>query len=182
MWRKIDVYETGVTAADLARAPGLVTVTGDRAAGRQLMGTLVGLLEDVADYRVVVAAGVLPGRQGTGLVALLDEMDGARDVDIAPAPTFLFCADPSPVESIRLRILSARDSRLRVIALGELTGACASLRVGAAGELTVDGFADAWSQSEALQPDQSPDGGPRKGLWSARSTTTRMTLRIKPSR
>jgi hypothetical protein len=180
MWRKIDVYETGVTAADLARAPGLVTVTGDRAAGRRLMGTLVGLLEDVADYRVVVAAGVLPGRQGTGLVALLDEMDGAPEADLAAERTFLFCADPSPVESIRLRILSARDSRLRVIALGELIGARASLRVGSVGELTVDGFADAGSQNEALQSYRSPEGGPRKGLWSVRSTT-RMTLRIKPS-
>jgi hypothetical protein len=138
---------------DLARAPAIVTVTGDRVASRRLVRSMAAQLS-AAGHRVLFAADVIDdGRGGVGLPGtlsgLLDHIgDGASRAESGPQRaagalwrTFVVCGEPAPAEAERLRGLIAGDERLRVIVLGEMADWHWSLQVDAAGVVIGGGLA-----------------------------------------
>jgi hypothetical protein len=131
----------GALLLDLACAPTVITITGDPAAARDLMRSLVTQLQVVPRNRVFAAASALPGTPCATPAGPLDRLDlGTTVHDGAESPwTFLVCVSPALGEAIRLRARGAAD-RMRVLVLGNVRGSRWSLLAGADGEVTADGL------------------------------------------
>lgn len=134
---------------DLARAPAIVTITGDRVASRRLVRSMAAQLS-AAGHRVLFTADVTDDdRGGVGLSGLLDYIgDGTSRAESGQQRaagalwrTFVVCGEPAPEEAERLRGLIAGDERLRVIVLGEMADWHWSLQVDAAGVVIGGGLA-----------------------------------------
>src|SRR6266566_1940385 len=163
----------GMILLDLACAPGVITITGDHDAARDLMRSLVTQLQAVPRNRVLVAGGVLPpGAADTTAAGLLDHAAAVRDKDLPHPPragsarrpghpaasrdgteaawTFLCCPAATPAEIAGLRAAAEGDGRMRVLVLGDVTGSRWSLLVGAGGGVIADGLGLAASSRPAV--------------------------------
>jgi len=105
---------------DLALAPGVLTVDGDRRAATELVNSLMAQVAAVEPNRVIFAQD-LPHQ--------LEEIEQEK---FAP-PTFLVCSDPYEATAHRLHQAAARKPWLRVVVLGETRGPRWSLTVDADG-------------------------------------------------
>ena len=109
-----------IVLADLALAPGVLTVNGDRRAGTAFVNSLMAQVAAVDPHRVLFAED-LPGQ--------LDELEQQK---IAPL-TFLVCSDPYEATADRLHRAAARRPWLRVVVLGYTRGPRWSMTVDADG-------------------------------------------------
>jgi len=109
-----------IVLVDLALAPGVLTVDGDRRAATELVDSMMAQVAAVEAHRMIVAED-LP-RQ-------LEEIEREK---IAP-PTFLVCTDPYEATAHRLHEAAAGRPWLRVVVLGETRGPRWSMSVDADG-------------------------------------------------
>ncbi|MBR7829697.1 hypothetical protein KDK95_25550, partial [Actinospica sp. MGRD01-02] len=150
---------------DLAAAPGVIAVSGDRSAAGRLVRTFAARLTAIPHHRVLTAVHPAPDSPALDLPDLLellgDRLDGSPGL---PLWTFLVCADPGPAEAARLRTLIADNPNLRVIVLGEISGSRWTLRTDARGEVLAEGLgltAATRRLPESLgEPVQPPVTGP----------------------
>jgi hypothetical protein len=159
-------YGRDLVLLDLDCAPGVMTVSGDRRAARELVSALVAQIEAVAGHRVLVARGALPDAPETGLSELLNGLDrpaaAARPAPGGGTPlVFLACADPTEGEALRLQQAVARHPRLRVLVLGALDGSQWSLTVAGDGWVTAAGLGLA-AASSVLPSEVAERGAPSR--------------------